>query len=324
MPKISQLPQDTAPTTTDKVPLVDTETSTTKYALLSDLIATIFANATGSNSPVTRWDESFGDYVASGGVWSGDSYAVNRNASMTAMVVYINGRRISISAVTSRTFTASKDTYIDTLDNTDGTGTLVYTEVANNAASPALASNSLRIGIIVTGATTIAAVGSINQGQPNKVLPIASSVNYSVQDSLGNLICCRDPNNRVLGYRQYTSSQGSITSTVDLTGLTSCPVIVPANRNVIVRGFMGAISNSSAGSGAAMYIVDSTATVTIVQSTGFSNGANINTTVSPASAYAIPASGSRTFKAQASNNAGGTVTTNSSSSIPAWIMVEMI
>jgi len=115
------------------------------------------------------------DYVASGLVWSGDAYGSTRNASMTSGVVVINGNPITVASVTARSFTASRDTYIDVLDAGDGTGTVVYTEVTNNAASPALAANSIRIGIIVTGASNIANVGSVNQGQEDKLLPITSS-----------------------------------------------------------------------------------------------------------------------------------------------------
>jgi len=114
-----------------------------------------------SVSPVKRWDEGMYDFVASGLIWTGDSYGSTRVASMTAGVVYINGERVTVSAVTARTFTASKDTYVDV----SSTGALSYTEVANNAASPSLAANSIRIAIIVTGASSIADANSINFGR---------------------------------------------------------------------------------------------------------------------------------------------------------------
>lgn len=237
MPKISLLPPQSVPTINDKAPIVSG--GVTDYVLLSDLIALFFANATGANSPVTRQSENQFDYIVrSTGVWSGDSVGVNRNASMTAATIYINGRRIPIAAVTARTFTASKDTYVDVLDNLDGTGTLVYTEVTNNAASPALAANSIRVAIIVTGATTIAAAGSVNQGQETMILPIASSVPYAVTDSLGNVICPRDPNKRTLGYRIITAavSATSSGSAVQVTGLSS-PVIVPLTRKIKISAF---------------------------------------------------------------------------------------
>jgi hypothetical protein len=176
MTKISALPQDTAPTLTDSIATVDTESSTTKRTLLSALNTLFFTQTNfpaGGGSAVTRDSEMGYTGVASGLVITADSVGVNRNASMTAGVLYINGLRISLNAVSARTYTASKDTYVDVLSNGDGTGTLVYTEVANGAASPALAANSARIGKVVTGATTIAATSSITQ---------------TGKDSLGNWI----------------------------------------------------------------------------------------------------------------------------------------
>jgi len=175
--KVSGLPSDSSLDGNHYVPINDPSGPTTKRTLLSTLAAFFFnqvnqpAGATGS--PVTRANELLGDFVLSGLVITGDAYASTRNASMTSGVLYINGLRISISSVTARTYTASKDTYVDVLSNGDGTGTLVYTEVTNGAASPALAANSLRIGKVVTGASNIAAATSIQQ--------------YAV-DSLGNAV----------------------------------------------------------------------------------------------------------------------------------------
>jgi hypothetical protein len=103
------------------------------------------------------------DYVVSGCIWSGNAYASTRVASMTAGIIWLNKVQLSVAAVTSRTFTASKDTYVDLTNNGDGTAALTYIEVTNGAASPALTSNGLRIGYIITGATTIAAATSILQ-----------------------------------------------------------------------------------------------------------------------------------------------------------------
>ena len=176
----------------------------------------------------TYRSESNFDYVASACVWSGDSYGANKSASQTSGVVYISGVRLPVSAVVSRTFTASKDTYVDI----NGSGVQVYTEVTNNAASPALSAGSLRLGIIVTGASSIAAAGSVNQGQESIILPIASSIAYSVQDSLGNLICPRDINRKLLGYRQILSNFAPGTNAETLVTGLNCPVITPTNRKV--------------------------------------------------------------------------------------------
>lgn len=198
---------------------------------------------TTAANPETRFLDVGFDFVASGCVWSGDAYGSTRAGSMTAGVVYINGVRIVVNAVSAHTFTASKDTYVDI----DNTGTISYNEANNNAASPALASNSLRLAIIVTGAGNIAAAGSVNQGQENKVLPIASSIPYTVTDSLGNLICPRDPNRRTLGYRTATAALTSLgTSSTLMPGMTMT-VSAPTARKLRIDVYIPSCQMSVAG-----------------------------------------------------------------------------
>ena len=181
----------------------------------------------GTSLQQIRSENTF-DFVASGCVWTADSAGSTLNGSMTAGVVYIGGKRVTVSLVTAHAFTASKDTYVDV----DNTGTLHYTEATNNAASAALTSGYLRLAIVVTGASSIAAAASINQGQQDRVLPIASSIAYSVSDSLGNLICPRDPQRRILGgalmAADYTITSSSMT---DVTGVQTT-INVPTGRKV--------------------------------------------------------------------------------------------
>lgn len=259
------------------------------------------------------------DYVVSGCVWSGDAYGSTRVASMTAGVVVINGNPITVAAVTSRTFTASKDTYVDVLDAGDGTGTVVYTEETNNAASSALAANSIRIGIIVTGASNIANAGSVNQGEESKVLPIASSVPYAVTDSLGNLICPRDPQRKTLGYKQITSAV-TATTLAQATGL-SCPVIVPTGRKVKISVYCPNLTDSSSLSD--IYIVEGT--VGAGTNLQISNGTAI-TANGPANYSEVtrtPATASVTYNVGLTGN-GGTATMNAASTNPSWIRVELV
>ena len=256
---------DTVPTPTSGILVIEPDSTTAREVILytSKGASTItcpsdgrgFSGSTagahlqGSQvimAPVDRWftalasgelstdplrTEQFFDYVASGLVWTADAAGSTRNASMTSGVMYIGGRRLTLPAVTARAFTASRDTYIDVADNLDGTGIITYSEVTNNAASPALATNNVRIGIIVTGASNIAAAGSVNQGELTKVLPIASGVAYTFTDSLGNIICPRDPNRRILGYKQIVSgspiSVGS--AETQIAGLSSV-VKIPTGR----------------------------------------------------------------------------------------------
>jgi hypothetical protein len=181
-----------------------------------------------SNSITTFRSEAMYNFVASGLVWTGDNYGGGLTGSMTAGVVYVGGVRVVVGAVAAYAFTASKDTYIDVTS----AGVVTYNAVSNNAASPALAAGSIRIAIMVSGAT-IAAVTSINQGQNNKTLPAASSVPYTKTDSLGNVICNRNPNGGLIGYRYVAitkSPAGGVYTYPELV----CPVIVPTGRQIKV------------------------------------------------------------------------------------------
>lgn len=289
-----------------------TNVSTISGAKITAGTVTVAAFDT-SASPETRMSESQFDYVASGCVWSGDAYASTRNASMTSGVVYIGGKRVTVSAVTARSFTASKDTYIDV----DNTGTLGYSEVTNNAASPALAANSIRLAIIVTGASNIANIGSVNQGQADKVLPIASSTPYAVTDSLGNLICPRDPNRRVLGYRQIISNYAG-TIVADVTGL-SVPVIVPTGRKIVIKSHNYGMSSTTAGCILGHNIVEGA--TQLAASSPNEPAANYVIQGNPEYMTA-PTAGLHTYKVTAGASAGS-FTLTAGSNAPAFIRVEL-
>jgi hypothetical protein len=285
-------------------------------AVLADSIVTNDKMAVAVK-PVTLMDETTFDFVASGCVWSGDAYGSTRNASMTAGVVYINGVRLTVSSVTARAFTASRDTYIDV----DNTGTLVYTEVTNNNASPALAPNSIRIGIIVTGASNIANVGSVNQGEETKVLPIVSSIPYAVTDSLGNLICSRDPKRSTLGLRQIVANVTSTsTSYVDVTGL-STPVICDGLRKVKVSVRIGNVSSTQVGLNAVnlKFQMDGSDTAIFP---GTQNVANENR-ARDHFYIATPSAGLHTFKVMMLQQSAGTITATAAATNPAQITVEL-
>lgn len=189
-----------------------------------------FTNNVINTSKLKTASEFINDHVASGIVITGDSLGVNKNYSISSGVVYIAGERCTVAAVSAQTVGASKDRYIDLRSNGDGTASYITNEVNNNAASQALTAGDMRVGIVVAGATFITNAGSINQGEFDKVLPIASSIPYAVTDSLGNLICPRDPYRKILGYRQIISNF-SFTTITDVTGL-SVPFIAPGSRKV--------------------------------------------------------------------------------------------
>jgi hypothetical protein len=226
--------------------------SLTDTGVLKTGAITLDAQFVTAISPVQRATDMIFDHVVTKlgteVVLAGLGYGSTLTASLSAGICYINGNRQIIAAVATRTYTASKDTYVDALYNSSGTATIVYTEVTNNAASPALAANSIRLGIVVSGAN-IAAVTSINQGQENKLLPITSSTPYSVTDSLGNLICPRDPLRKVLGFRKTTTNFTTASaSAVAVPGL-SVPVIIPLGRKVEISTRSQNVGNSAAAYG---------------------------------------------------------------------------
>lgn len=272
--------------------------------------------------PETRFSDSFFDHVAAGCVWTGDSLGSTRAASMTAGVAFIGGKRLVIAAVTARTFTASKDTYIDL----DTTGTPQYTEVANNAASPALTAGYLRIGIIVTGATTIAAAGSVNQGQETMVLPIASSIPYAVTDSLGNLICPRDPNRKVLGYKQIIADYNTTSnaSSNALTGL-SASVTIPAGRTIKITAFVSSLLIATTGDYAILTIWDGTvgSGTQLSRSLMAANATNAELGMT-CFAKTTPSAGAKTYNVGLYNTTGArSLSARAGSTYPASILVEL-
>lgn len=122
----------------------------------------------------------------------------------------------------------------------------------------------------------------------------------------------------VLGYAQTTTSQGSITSTVDLTGL-SVTVTAIASRRIRVSGFV------SIGADAA----DNTIRVGIWQLTNELNSSDVNSSVANVrygthvSVVVTPSAGSVTYRIRAGRVSGaGSVGTGSSTIRPSYILVE--
>ena len=262
------------------------------------------------------------DFVASGCVWSGDAYGSTRNASCTSGVVYLNGVRLTVAAVVARAFTASKDVYCDLSDNGDGTASWNYTDNTTNAASPALTAGRLRGAIIVVGAANIANVGSVNMGEENKVLPIASSTPYAVTDSLGNLICPRDPNRKILGYRQIVADFNSSAANTQITGLT-CPVIAPTNRKIKITVWAKNWRHTSSPQNITLSIWDGAAGSGTEVGRAFATiaGTNYSLPVS-LSRVVMPTTASKTYNAALGSAATSTI--EGGATYPAYIMVELV
>lgn len=275
-------------------------------------------------APKQFFQNAMFDFVESGVVITADSVGVNKNYSISSGVVWIAGKRLTVAAVSAQTVAASKDRYVDLRDNSDGTATYITNEVANNAASQALTAGDMRVGIVVAGATTIATTASINQGQEDRVLPIASSIPYAVTDSLGNLICPRDPNRKVLGYRQSLVDFTTVsTSAVQITGLT-CPVIVPTGRKVKITVECGSAFNGAANSGNIVSIWDGVVAsgTQLGLSAGTTGTASTNQNVT-ALAMTTPAATSKTYNGGFACTGANQAHTNGTTGQPVFILVEL-
>lgn len=112
----------------------------------------------GGNNIVSRWAESFPNYV----VPNTGVIAVSSGLTCTIsdIIYYISGIRYSKTGIPNKTFTASKDTYcfIDTAGN------ITYTEVANGADAPSLPANSIFTGYVETSASAVTAIHLRNRG----------------------------------------------------------------------------------------------------------------------------------------------------------------
>ena len=102
-----------------------------------------------------KTSEYLADFIASGGAVA---QSVGLVGTFSNIVYYIGGVRYTATSVTNKTYTASKDTYVDI--GTDGT--VDYNEVANGAASPALAASHIRVAKVVTSGAAITSISQVD------------------------------------------------------------------------------------------------------------------------------------------------------------------
>lgn len=299
---------------------VDGTSATTHFNGTSYIMATTsgilqaLQNGSASTDPLRT--AIFFDFIANNsGVIAQSAGLIGTFANIT---FWQSGVQYIGNSIANKTYTASKDTYVDILGNTDGTNTVTYTEVANNAASPALAGGYTRVAIVTTSG---AAITNVNQGQETQVIPIISSVALSVTDSLGNLICPRDPSRKLLGYRQIVANSSGGTSVSDVAGL-SVPIIAPAGRKVKVKLMAGLITGNSTSGVVQATITDGSNNVfqtANFQDYGFNGGG-------PGTLELVqtPAASSMTYKVRASIGPAGSVWTFVGAvNSPTYVKVEL-
>lgn len=128
---------------------------------------------------------------------------------------------------TAKTFTASKDTYVDM----DASGNFYYVEVANGAtAGMTLTANCIRIACVVTSAT---AITKVYQAASSSVAYSQETINRAWFDALGNAIYPTRSTNPFIGRKLW--SGGSTSTTVALTAPegNSWTVIIPTGGRMV-------------------------------------------------------------------------------------------
>lgn len=147
---------------------------------------TDLSNGTGdvdANKLALTRAEAFSDFVASGLVWSQVS---GLNGAMTTGIAYVTDAsglclRLSVSAITSKAFTASKDTYVDLGSD----GVVYYTEVANGATEPALSANRIRLAKVIANGSAITGIVQSGTTDISTVYPKSPVAPYDWYEEIG-------------------------------------------------------------------------------------------------------------------------------------------
>lgn len=175
---------------------------------------------------LSQRDDFLRNHFVSGCIWTADNAGTNRNASMSAGVVYINGKRLEVDAVSARTFAASSDTYVDFIDAGNGKATPIYTTNTVSATSPTLASTggSLRGAIITTGASSIATSNQVYNGGFSAYSTLygsSSTMLQMIRDLAGEYVHPRSGDYRIAGagVRAATATTGAPGAAVSYNGM---------------------------------------------------------------------------------------------------------
>lgn len=130
-------------------------------------------NAIENKSKLLQTKDIISDFVVSGLL---PTTSANLISDISAGFAYVTGTRV-VKAVTSKTYTASKDTYVDV----NSVGTYTFVEVANGAAAPAVTADSIRLAKVITDATAITGVTDLRTvlAKINRALEITGQLTIS-------------------------------------------------------------------------------------------------------------------------------------------------
>lgn len=267
-------------------------------------------------NPITRDNLIVRNFVSSGCIWTTVS---GLQGTMSSGTLFINGNMVTVNGVVSNSFTASNDTYIDI----DYNGNIYYQAVSNNVASPAITANSVRVAVVVCGAS----ITSTNQGSTTAVNPTVSNNILTVCDSLGNLIYPTSPSGGLIGYRYITANSSAVVNATGalLTGLT-LPIISPGNRRLKITVKTRQILINNSPKYAYLQIWDGT----VGSGTKLDETAVLTTTTNQGSgcivqSWTTPASGLKTYNAGLASDADAVANAVAvaTSTYPAFISIEL-
>ena len=150
---------------------------TTSPALKLDVAGAVRIDpSTQNETPLLQFADIFSDYVVTGLL---PATSANLTSDISAGQAYVIGKRVYNTA-TAKTYTASKDTYVDV----DYNGNIYLLGVVLDAAAPSVAANSIRLAKVVTDADNITGVTD------SRALYLATTVNGSERmriDTAGNV-----------------------------------------------------------------------------------------------------------------------------------------
>lgn len=233
---------------------------------------TVSASKLDANAnPENRWNEAFNDFVFTGLIpVSSDTSLV---AITTAGTAYIYGARV-VKDATSKTYTASKDTYVDL----SKTGTFTYSEVNNGSPTPSVASNSIRLAL-VSADTSIFMITDKRVRTIALATGEAAPVIDKIKDVDGNTQVQTEKNSNENIIRFDTD--GTERMTIGATGIVninnlsvSQPVFTDASKNLVsITGdtALNALLPSQVGNSGKFLTTDATNTSWGTAGSGFGN-----------------------------------------------------
>lgn len=237
---------------------------------------------------VAAYGRTYGraSYVDAGGVWSAVS---GLSGAMTALSAFIAKDGVfipvTVAAIGSRGFTASKDTYV----SADYVGVITYTEVANGAGAPALPAHSVWLYKVVTNGSAITSVTDLRPTHLVGTANIADSAITTAKIADGAITAAKisgstdwlplgyTPNSiTYIGNRSYTM----VFNSVDLTSQVGVHQRLRVSRTVLAptrcTSLDGATQYYSKSSPAGMTFTDDFAVSVWVKLSSYANSVIIS------------------------------------------------